>query len=72
MHIVNAEPSEFQQQLVSELAARADDVQNNAVDPTVDNMLKITSDGRKVGLDPRLIDPSFEDNPASKLNQCIN
>lgn len=72
LHIVNAEPTEFQQQLVSELAARADDVQNNAVDPTVDNMLKITSDGRKVGLDPRLIDPSFEDNPASKLNQCIN
>lgn len=72
LHIVNAEPTDFQKELVSELAARADDVQNNRVEPTVDNMLKITSDGRKVGLDPRLINPSFEDNPTSKLNQCID
>ena len=50
---------------------QADDVQDKRVDPTEDNMLKITSDGRKVGLDPRLIDTSFEDNPNSKLNRCI-
>lgn len=71
LHIVNAEISDFQKELVSELALRADDVQKNVVDPSDDNMLKITSDGRKVGLDPRLIDPSFEDNPNSKLNQCV-
>lgn len=46
-------------------------VQSGNVDPSVDNMLRITSDGRKLGLDPRLIDPSFEDNPDTKLNQCV-
>lgn len=72
LHIVNAEPSDLQKALVSELSSRADDVQKGTVDPSNDNMLKITSDGRKVGLDPRLIDPSFEDSPQSKLNQCVN
>lgn len=70
-HIVNVEATEFQKKLVQELADRADDVQEGNVDPTIDNMLKITSDGRKLGLDPRLIDPSFEDDPSTKLNQCV-
>lgn len=72
MHIVNVEPTELQQKLVTELADRADDIQGGAVDPEVDNMLRITGDGRKVGLDPRLINPDFEDNPQTKLNQCID
>ena len=69
--IVNVEATELQQQLVEELADRADVVNSGGVDPSVDNMLKITSDGRKLGLDPRLIDPSFEDNPETKLNKCV-
>lgn len=71
-HIVNVEATEFQKTLVRELADRADDVQDGKVDPTIDNMLRITSDGRKLGLDPRLIDPAFEDDPGTKLNQCVN
>lgn len=70
-HIVNVEATDFQKKLVEELADRADDVQAGNVEPTEDNMLKITSDGRKLGLDPRLIDPSFEDSPMTKLNQCV-
>ena len=69
--IVNVEATELQQQLVQELADRADVVNSGGVDPSVDNMLKITSDGRKLGLDPRLIDPSLEDDPNTKLNQCV-
>lgn len=72
MHIINCEPTELQEALVQELADRAEDVNSGAVDPTVDNMLKITSDGRKVGLDPRLINPDFEDDPNTKLNACID
>jgi hypothetical protein len=70
-HIENVEATEFQKQLVQELSDRADDVQAGSIDPSIDNMLRITSDGRKLGLDPRLIDPSFEDNPDTKLNQCV-
>lgn len=70
-HIVNVEATDFQKKLVEELADRADDVQAGNVEPTEDNMLKITSDGRKLGLDPRLIDPSFDDSPMTKLNQCV-
>ena len=70
-HIENIEATEFQKTLVQELSDRADDVQSGSVDPSIDNMLRITSDGRKLGLDPRLIDPSFEDNPDTKLNQCV-
>lgn len=70
-HIENIEVTEFQKTLVQELSDRADDVQSGSVDPSIDNMLRITSDGRKLGLDPRLIDPSFEDNPDTKLNQCV-
>lgn len=72
MHIVNCEPTELQEALVQELADRAEDVNSGAVDPSVDNMLKITSDGRKVGLDPRLINPDFEDDPNTKLNACVD
>ncbi|MDE6034363.1 MAG: hypothetical protein K2G36_00415 [Ruminococcus sp.] len=54
-----------------ELSDRADDISSGNVAPTIDNMLKITSDGRKLGLDPRLIAPSFEDNPDTKLNKCV-
>lgn len=71
LHIVNAEPSELQQKLVTELSARADDVQAGEVQPDMDNMLRITGDGRKVGLDPRLVDPTLPDCPTSKLNQCV-
>ena len=72
LHIVNTEPTELQQAMVQELSARADDVQKGNVLPYEDNMLKITGDGRKVGLDPRLVDPTLEDNPNTKLNQCVN
>ena len=71
LHIVNTEPTELQQALVQELSARADDVQNGIVEPHEDNMLKITGDGRKVGLDPRLVNPDLEDDPNTKLNQCV-
>ena len=69
--VVQVEATPFQQELVQELADRADAINAGNVDPTIDNMLKITSDGRKLGLDPRLIDPSFEDNPETKLNRCV-
>lgn len=69
--VVQVEATSFQQELVQELADRADAINAGNVDPTIDNMLKITSDGRKLGLDPRLIDPSFEDNPDTKLNRCV-
>ncbi len=69
--VVLVEATPFQVELVQELSDRADAINSGNVDPTIDNMLKITSDGRKLGLDPRLIDPSFEDNPQTKLNQCM-
>lgn len=72
LHIVDVEPTELQTELVEELSDRADKVNNGAVDPSQDNMLKITGDGRKLGLDPRLIDPSFDDDPGTKLNVCVN
>lgn len=65
--VVQVEATPFQQ----ELADRADAINAGNVDPTIDNMLKITSDGRKLGLNPRLIDSSFEDNPETKLNRCV-
>ncbi len=69
--VVQVEVTPFQQELVQELADRADAINAGNVDPSIDNMLKITSDGRKLGLDPRLIDPTFEDDPSTKLNQCV-
>lgn len=70
-HIINVDATELQQDLVNELSVRADYVESGVVEPEEDNFLKITGDGRKVGLDPRLIDPNLEDNPNTKLNQCV-
>ena len=69
--VVQVEATPFQVELVQELSDRADAINSGNVDPSIDNMLKITSDGRKLGLDPRLIDPAFEDNPDTKLNRCV-
>ncbi len=68
---VVVQPSEHQQDMVQELSKRAADVHAGSVDPSVDNMLKITSDGRKLGLDQRLINPLLPDDPNSKLNACV-
>ena len=68
---VVVQPSEYQQEMVSELSERAAAVHSGAVDPTEDNMLKITSDGRKLGLDQRLMNPLLPDDPDSKLNACV-
>ncbi len=66
------EPSEHQQAMVADLSERAAKVHNGAVDPSVDNMLKITSDGRKLGLDQRLMNSLLPDDPNSKVNACVN
>ena len=71
-HNVVVQPSDFQKDMVAELSDRAKAVHNQTVDPTVDNMLKITSDGRKIGLDQRLMNPLLPDDPNSKVNTCIN
>ena len=65
-------PSEIQQDMVKSLSERAAEVHSGAVDPSVDNMLKITSDGRKIGLDQRLMNPLTPDDPDSKLNACVD
>ena len=65
-------PSEHQKAIVAELSERAAQVHSGVIDPSVDNMLKITSDGRKLGLDQRLINPLLPDNPQSKLNVCVD
>lgn len=70
-HTEVAEPTEHQKALVQELSERAAAVHAGQVDPRVDNMLKITSDGRKLGLDQRLINPMLPDDPGSKLNMCV-
>ena len=64
-------PSEIQKEMVANLSERAALVHNGAVDPTQDNMLKITSDGRKIGLDQRLMNPLLPDDPGSKVNVCV-
>ena len=64
-------PSEIQKEMVANLSERAALVHNGAVDPTQDNMLKITSDGRKIGLDQRLMNPLLPDDPDSKVNVCV-
>lgn len=71
-HNVVVKPSEMQIRMVEALSERADKVRNNEVDPTVDNMLKITNDGRKLALDQRLIDNTLDDFPESKVNVCAN
>ena len=66
------QPTALQQQMVQELSERAAKVHSGAVAPTEDNMLKITSDGRKLGLDQRVINPDLPDDPSSKVNLCVN
>ena len=65
-------PSEYQKEMVGQLSERAAAVHSGSVDPSQDNMLKITSDGRKLGLDQRLINPLLPDDPGSKVNACVN
>ena len=69
---VVVQPSEHQQAMVAELSERAAAVHSGMVDSTVDNMLKITSDGRKLGLDQRLMNPLLPDDPGSKVNACVS
>ena len=69
---VVVQPTEIQKAMVQSLSERAGKVHSGSVDPRVDNMLKITSDGRKLGLDQRLINPLLPDDPGSKVNACIN
>lgn len=68
---VVVQPTEQQAELVQALSERAAEVHSGNVDPSVDNMLKITSDGRKLGLDQRLINPMLPDDPGSKVNACV-
>lgn len=69
---VVAKPTEIQQELVQELSERAARIHNDRIDPSIDNMLKVTSDGRKLGLDQRVINPMLPDDPESKVNTCVN
>ena len=69
---VVVKPSEIKQDMVQALSERAAEVHSGSVDPSVDNMLKITSDGRKIGLDQRLMNSALPDDPSSKLNACVN
>lgn len=71
-HNVVAQPTEIQKSMVQELSERAAAVHSGAVDASVDNMLKITSDGRKLGLDQRIINPNLPDEPQSKVNMCVD
>ena len=64
-------PSELQKDKVQELSERAAAVHNKKVTPDVDNMLKITGDGRKIGLDQRLMNPNLSDDLDSKVNVCV-
>lgn len=67
-----AQPTEIQKEMVQELSERAAKVHAQLVDPSTDNMLKITSDGRKLGLDQRVINPDLPDDPNSKVNLCVS
>lgn len=67
-----AQPTEIQKEMVKELSERAAKVHAGIVDSSVDNMLKITSDGRKLGLDQRIINPDLPDDPQSKVNLCVD
>lgn len=71
-HNVVAQPTEIQQAMVQELSERAARVHAGAVDASVDNMLRITTDGRKLGLDQRIINPDLPDAPSSKVNMCVD
>ena len=71
-HNIKTKPSEIQTDMVAGLAKRAEKVRARFVEPNIDNMLKITNDGRKLALDQRLIDPMLPDDPTSKVNACID
>ena len=71
-HNVVAQPTDIQKDMVQQLSERAAVVHAGGIEPTKDNMLKITSDGRKLGLDQRLINPNLPDEPQSKLNLCVD
>ena len=71
-HNVVAQPTEIQKEMVQALSERASQVHSGTVDPSQDNMLKITSDGRKLGLDQRIINQLLPDEPGTKVNQCVN
>ena len=70
-HTIATNPTEIQQDMVKALSERASKVHSGAVSPDVDNMLKITSDGRKLGLDQRIINPMLPDEETTKVNQCV-
>ena len=67
-----AQPTDIQKEMVKALSERASEVHRGSVDPSVDNMLKITSDGRKLGLDQRIINQMLPDEPGTKVNQCVD
>jgi len=71
-HTVVAKPSQIQEDMVADLSKRAEQVQKKMVDPSKDNMLCITNDGRRIGLDQRLMNPMLPDDPNSKVNMCMN
>ena len=70
-HNIKTKPSEIQSEMVASLAKRAEKIRARLVEPQVDNMLKVTNDGRKLALDQRMIDPMLPDDPDSKVNACI-
>ena len=70
-HNIKTKPSEIQSEMVAFLAKRAEKIRARLVEPQVDNMLKVTNDGRKLALDQRMIDPMLPDDPDSKVNACI-
>ena len=70
-HNIVAQPTEHQQEMVKALSERASQVHSGSVDPSEDNMLKITSDGRKLGLDQRIVNQMLPDEPGTKVNQCV-
>lgn len=72
MHNVNVPATAIQLEMIKDLGERARDIRAGTVQPTEDNMCKLTVDGRKIGLDQRCIDPSLPDDPNSKVNVCIN
>ena len=71
-HNIKTKPSEIQTEMVANLAKRAEKVRARLVEPNIDNMLKITNDGRKLALDQRMIDPMLPDDPNSKVNACVD
>ena len=71
-HNIAVKPSDIQKEMVESLSKRAQLIRDNQVDPTTDNMLKITNDGRKLALDQRLINPLLSDNESSKVNACVD